>query len=171
METYRRVIGPTIIRSTSDSSISSCWTTLSIQESISYNTYVEDVQLGMAGTQILSYIDASTPIVVLTHAPLFRYTGMADGVLQMGKGFSNPDKWIGCWKKFSKFERIHIISGHTHTNYFCRYSDRVTEQNNIAAAASSWQIYGPEKRHLSKDGTPGRIYDLYIRREKYRATI
>ena len=91
----------------------------------------------------------------MTHAPLFRFTGMADGVLQMGKGFSNPDQVDWLLEKFSKFERIHIISGHTHTNYFCRYSDRVTEQNNIAVAASSWQIYGPEKRHLSKDGTPG----------------
>ena len=154
VETYRRVIGPNYYSFNLGQFHFVVLDDIVYTGVNTYNTYVEDVQLAWLERD-LSYIDASTPIVVLTHAPLFRYTGMADGVLQMGKGFSNPEQVDWLLEKFSKFERIHIISGHTHTNYFCRYSDRVTEQNNIAVAASSWQIYGPEKRHLSKDGTPG----------------
>lgn len=172
VETYRRVIGPNYYSFNLGEFHFVVLDDIVYTGVNAYNTYVEGVQLAWLERD-LSHVDAATPIVVLTHAPLFRCAGIVDGQLQVAKGFSNPDQVDWLLEKFDKFERVHIISGHTHTNYFCRYSDRVTEQNNIAVAASSWQIYGPEKRHLSKDGTPGgyMIYTFDGKRieRKYKA--
>lgn len=153
VETYRRVIGPNYYSFNLGQ-----WHFVVLDDIVytganAYNTYVEDVQLGWLEKD-LSHVDAATPVVVMTHAPLYRYSGMADGVLLANKNFSNPDQVDWLLEKFAKFEQVHIMSGHTHTNYYCKISDRITEHNNISVSGSSWQILGPEKPQLSKDGTP-----------------
>lgn len=154
VETYRRVIGPNYYSFNIGQFHFVVLDDIVYTGANAYNTYVEDVQLSWLEKD-LSHVDAATPIVVMTHAPLYRYTGMADGKLLAGKGFSNPDQVDWLLEKFEKFERVHILSAHTHINYFYRISERITEHNNISVSGSSWQIYGPEKPHLSKDGTPG----------------
>lgn len=153
VETYRRVIGPNYYSFNLGQ-----WHFVVLDDIVytgsnAYNTYVEDVQLNWLEKD-LSHVDASTPVAILTHAPLYRYNGMADGVLLARKAFSNPDQVDWLLEKFAKFEQVHIMSGHTHTNYYCKISDRITEHNNISVSGSSWQILGPEKPQLSKDGTP-----------------
>lgn len=153
VETYRRVIGPNYYSFNLGQ-----WHFVVLDDIVytgsnAYNTYVEDVQLGWLERD-LSHVDPATPVCVLTHAPLYRYSGMASGVLLANEGFSNPDQVHWLLEKFDKFERVHIISGHTHTNYFVPISERVTEQNNISVSGSSWQIPRLERAQLSKDGTP-----------------
>ncbi len=139
VETYRRVIGPNYYSFNLGQ-----WHFVVLDDIVytganAYNTYVEDVQLGWLEKD-LSHVDAATPVVVMTHAPLYRYSGMADGVLLANKNFSNPDQVDWLLEKFAKFEQVHIMSGHTHTNYYCKISDRITEHNNISVSGSSWQI-------------------------------
>lgn len=113
METYRRVIGPNYYSFNLGQFHFVVLDDIVYTGVNTYNTYVEDVQLAWLERD-LSYIDASTPIVVLTHAPLFRYTGMADGVLQMGKDSRIRTKWIGCWKN-SASSSVYTLSRDTPT--------------------------------------------------------
>ena len=153
VETYRRVLGPNYYSINLGEGHFVVLDAIVYTGANAYNTYVEEVQLGWLEKD-LSHVDAATPVAVLTHAPLYRYSGMADGVLLANKGFSNPDQVDWLLEKFAKFERVHIMSAHTHMNYCCKISDRITEHNNISVSGSSWQIPEAERAQLSKDGTP-----------------
>lgn len=118
-----------------------------------YDTYIDPVQLKWLEAD-LGYIDKTTPIIVAMHAPLFRYRGISSGNLIAEESFKEADA-KALLSKFSKFKTVHFLTGHTHQNYNYVHNNSIMEHNVVSVAASSWKIYGEQKRHISKDGTPG----------------
>ncbi|MDE6623598.1 MAG: calcineurin-like phosphoesterase family protein [Alistipes sp.] len=164
VETYRRVIGPNYYSFNLGQVHFVVLDDIVYTGANAYKTYVEDTQLAWLEKD-LAYVDPSTPVIVMTHAPLYRCTGLVNGEPAFAKGFANPDQVDWLLEKFAKFERVHFLTAHTHKNYYCKISDRFTEHNNVSVSGPSWQLYGPENQHLSADGTPGG-YAIYTFRGK-----
>lgn len=118
-----------------------------------YDTYIDPVQLKWLEAD-LSHVERSTPIVVAMHAPLFRYKGITAGNPIVEESFKERDA-KALLGKFSKFKTVHFLTGHTHQNYNYVHNSSIMEHNVVSVAASSWKVYGQQKRHISKDGTPG----------------
>ena len=164
VETYRRVIGPNYYSFNLGQVHFVVLDDIVYTGANAYKTYVEDTQLAWLEKD-LAYVDAATPVVVLTHAPLYRCVGLSNGEPVFTKSFSNPDQVDWLLEKFAKFERVHFLTAHSHKNSHCRISDRITEHNNVSVSGPSWQLYDFGGAPMSADGTPGG-YAIYSFRGK-----
>lgn len=91
----------------------------------------------------LSYISASTPVVVSMHSPVYSDKGVS--------ALGNSDKLVAALGN----RTVHFLTGHTHVVYNVE-KDRYFE-HNAGAVCATWWWTGVETPgiHISKDGTPG----------------
>lgn len=119
-----------------------------------FEVYVDRTQLDWL-EQDLRHVKKSTPLVVCMHAPLFGCKGLEAGRVQLYRKFTDEALADRLLEKLAGYKKVYLLTGHTHVNRHYVWSDRLTEHNNIAVAASSWKLYGQGRRHMAKDGTPG----------------
>ena len=101
----------------------------------------------------LKYVDKSTPIVLMMHAPLY-YPGSATGFYM---DLKNGNELLSV---LSGYE-VHFVTGHTHKNYNITPSDAVTQGNNVyehnvGAVCGDWWWSGYLSPGclMAPDGTP-----------------
>lgn len=106
-------------------------------------------------TKDLSYVDKSTPLVIMMHAPIFGISGATTFKLSL----KNASEVLNAVKGYT----VHFVTGHTHKNYNilpshtnCTGGENVYE-HNVAAVCGSWWWSGhlTPGIHLSQDGAPG----------------
>lgn len=118
----------------------------------------------------LSYINKSTPLVVMMHAQVFY-------PLEAG-GFKIDHDNAGSSQLFDILSgyQVHFVTGHTHLNYNVVPEESVVNgknfyEHNTAAVCGSWWWSGYLTLgvHLSPDGTPGgySIWDISDNNIKY----
>lgn len=114
----------------------------------SYNTTVTSTQLTWLERD-LSYVPTTTPLVVATHAPLYR----EDGVTRI----TNSSALIDI---LDNYPEVHLFSGHTHNMYNIdnRATNHIFEHNAGSICGSWWWTYHCTKSNskiiVSQDGTP-----------------
>ena len=104
----------------------------------------------------LSYIDKSTPLVVVMHAQLF-YPSESDG-FKVDHDVTNTAQFLNLLKGY----KVNIVTGHTHMNFNVTPESPVTQgqeiyEHNTGAICASWWWSGylTPGVHVSLDGTPG----------------
>ena len=104
----------------------------------------------------LSYVDKSTPLVVVMHAQLF-YPSESEG-FKVDHDVTNTAQFLHLLKGY----KVNLVTGHTHMNFNVTPESHVTqgqeiyEHNNGAVCASWWwSDYLTPGVHISPDGTPG----------------
>ena len=111
----------------------------------------------------LSYVDKSTPLVVVMHAQLF-YPSESDG-FKVDHDVTNTAQFLNLLKGY----KVNIVTGHTHMNFNVTPESPVTQgqeisEHNTGAICASWwwSDYLTPGVHLSPDGTPGgyAIWDI-----------
>ncbi|MBL1409335.1 calcineurin-like phosphoesterase C-terminal domain-containing protein [Sphingobacterium faecale] len=120
----------------------------------SYNAKIVSTQMDWLKKD-LSMIDKSTPIVVAMHIQLNNRPVLnSSGKLSSTVRLSNGDELLAILNDFNK---VHILTGHTHINYVWENSASVTEHNTAAVCATWWWTGrdGYAGNHICKDGSPG----------------
>ncbi len=102
----------------------------------------------------LSYVDKSTPVILIMHAPMYGPNGASQFRLHMG----NASEVLGIFDGYS----LNIVTGHTHKNYNVAPSHTCVggkdiREHNVAAVCGSWWWSGhlTPGVHLAPDGAPG----------------
>ena len=97
----------------------------------------------------LALIDRHTPLVVCMHIPAWSMTSSF--------GYSGRlDNTYPLCALLNEFDNVHIMSGHTHSNYTIRptvYS-HITEHNIAATSGSLWWTASLTGYHICQDGAP-----------------
>ena len=101
----------------------------------------------------LQYVDKSTPVVVVMHAPMYGSRGLDEFSLNL----RNSDELANVLTGYT----VHFVTGHTHKNYNVLPSMNVTEgqnfyEHNVGAVCSDWWWSGylTPGCLVSTDGTP-----------------
>lgn len=104
----------------------------------------------------LSYIDKSTPLVVVMHAQVF-YPSETAG-FRIDHDVTNTSQLLSILDGY----RVHFVTGHTHMNFNVTPGEAVTDgrnfyEHNTGAICASWWWSGhlTPGVHISLDGTPG----------------
>ncbi len=98
----------------------------------------------------LSYVPETTPLVVATHAPLYKENGSAN--------LTNASTLINI---LSAYPEVHVFSGHTHKMYNVdnRASDHIFEHNAGSVCGTWWWTHyctrNGSKIIVGPDGSPG----------------
>lgn len=103
----------------------------------------------------LSYVDKSTPVLVMMHVPVFKQ----DGVNSFAKNMPDADKLIAA---LNGFQTVHFVTGHTHRSYnivpenTAVTGGRNIYEHNLSAICSDWWWSGNYTPGLlqASDGTP-----------------
>ena len=114
----------------------------------SYNGNVVSDQLTWLERD-LSYVDASTPVVLTMHIPLFNSNNTWRMNSTTGKKMESM---------LSKFSKVHIYTGHTHVIYNVDYTERDhIFEHNSGSVCGTWWWSGKETPgvHIGQDGSPG----------------
>lgn len=111
----------------------------------------------------LQYVDKSTPVVVMMHAPLYK----PNSATGFRTDLKNPQDLLTA---LSGYQTVHFVTGHTHQNYNVTPKDAITNglnlyEHNTAAICSDWWWSGNLNNCellLSTDGTPSgyAIWDI-----------
>lgn len=99
--------------------------------------------------------DKSTPIVIAMHIPLHQRPSLSGGQVDPPKyALTNATDLVAAVSGFSK---VHVITGHIHTNYTVENSSNLMEHNTGAVCATWWWTgaAGYAGNHVCKDGSPG----------------
>lgn len=124
-----------------------------------YHTHLDDMQFAWLRND-LKYVQETTPVILVAHAPFSRLLGVEDGKDKFKDGFTGGYYGSDVLYMFRKFPSVHILSGHTHENYFVQISPDVLEHNNIAVSGASWKLHSLCGLNLIRDGVPGG-YSVY----------
>ena len=123
-----------------------------------YGEYIDTYELDWLKKD-LSYIDTSTPIVVMLHCPVWKLNTSSPFAASGKLTQNSPVLLCNILKTYKK---VHILSGHIHTNYHAfpaAYPN--IHENNIAAVCAIWWWTGYlTGRHNCRDGVPGG-YEVY----------
>lgn len=102
----------------------------------------------------LSYVDKSTPVVLMMHVPLFQNSS-PDGFV---KNMTDTDNLIAA---LDGFQEVHFVTGHTHRSHTVVPQDAIMGGKNIyehnpSALCSDWWWSGAMTPGLlqASDGTP-----------------
>jgi len=100
----------------------------------------------------LATVDASTPIVIGTHIQI-HHAPAADGT-PPGFRISNAQQFMDL---LARFDQVHILTGHTHTNYRVPHNAKITEHNTAAVCATWWWTGRTDyaNNQVCTDGSPG----------------
>ncbi len=119
-----------------------------------YNDVIVTAQTSWLTKDLAAITDKSTPLVILMHTQLWANPAL-DGSGQQVNSFAlnNGSTLVSL---VSAFEKVHVISGHTHINYTVE-SGSVIELNTAAVSATWWWTgkTGYANNHICKDGSPG----------------
>ncbi len=119
-----------------------------------YSDIVVSAQTSWLQKDLAAITDKSTPLVILMHAPLWGNPAL-DGSGQQVSSFAlnNGSTLVSL---LDAFEKVHVITGHTHINYTVE-SGNVIEHNTAAVSATWWWTgkTGYANNHICKDGSPG----------------
>lgn len=110
-----------------------------------YNNSISDAQLDWLRAD-LADLEASTPVVVAMHIPLYR----EDGTYST----SNGAELCGI---LAPFDNVRVVTGHTHFCYAVHSPDGKIKENNYGAVCGTWWAtdrpeYG--NNSLCRDGSP-----------------
>lgn len=104
----------------------------------------------------LSYIDKSTPLVVMMHAPVYRPSETSE--FKIDHDITSTEQLFNILDGY----KVHFVTGHTHMNFNVTPQAPVTDghdfyEHNTAAVCASWWWSGnlTPGVHISPDGTPG----------------
>jgi hypothetical protein len=119
-----------------------------------YSDQIVSAQTSWLSKDLAAITDKSTPLVILMHSPLWSNPSL-DGSGQQVNSFAlnNGSTLVSL---VSDFEKVHVITGHTHINYTVE-SGSVIERNTAAVSATWWWTgkTGYANNHICKDGSPG----------------
>ncbi len=119
-----------------------------------YNDVIVSAQTSWLQKDLAAITDKSTPLVILMHAPLWGNPTL-DGSGQQVSNYAlnNGSTLVSL---VGAFEKVHVITGHTHINYTVE-SGSVIEHNTAAVSATWWWTgkTGYANNHICKDGSPG----------------
>lgn len=96
-----------------------------------YRIGITQEQLDWLARDLAFVEDKATPVVVGMHSPVFNYKNHLGGEVVCRLGDENGAAFT---KLLQPFERVTILSGHTHRNYvcYCREDSLHTEWHNIS---------------------------------------
>ncbi|GHE36756.1 serine/threonine protein phosphatase [Sphingobacterium griseoflavum] len=116
-----------------------------------YNAKVAEQQFAWLKKD-LETVDASTPIILATHIQLHHAPSITGSLpaFRMSNGQQLVDL-------FTRFEQVHVLTGHTHVNYRVVRNDHFMEHNTAAVCATWWWTgrTGYAGNHIAPDGSPG----------------
>lgn len=115
-----------------------------------YNGTISDEQMAWLAKD-LAMVESSTPIVLASHIQLHNAPN-ATGAIPSYR-ISNGAQLVS---ELSRFEEVHILSGHTHINYKVPRNDKVIEHNTAAVSATWWWTgrSGAAGNQIAPDGSP-----------------
>lgn len=120
-----------------------------------YNARIVNDQMQWLQKDLSTIQDKNTPIVVAMHIQLYSNSSLNNqGQPMINISLDNGSSLVSALQDFSN---VHVITGHTHTNYNIEASDRLMEHNTAAVCATWWWTgkSGYAGNHICKDGTPG----------------
>lgn len=126
-----------------------------VMNSYKYNSYISDFQLEWLKKDLAMIKDKDTPIVIGMHIQLYKYPALnADGSQRNQLHVSNGNDLITLLQDFND---VHVLSGHTHTNYTVEESPKLMEHNTAAICATWWHTGMDDfaRNHICPDGSPG----------------
>ena len=124
-----------------------------------YHTHLDGVQLRWLRND-LKNVAPDTPILLVAHAPFSRLEGVDKGEDRFRDGFNDGYYGADVLNMFRKFGSVHLLTAHTHENYFVQINSRVLEHNNIGVSAASWKTKQYCGLNIIRDGVPGG-YSVY----------
>ncbi len=96
--------------------------------------------------------DASTPIVIAMHAPVFRHPRWDEGHEVHRELLENSGELMAA---LSRFTHVELLSGHLHMAHNIQVSDHITD-HNVPAISATWWTTGPlAGNSVCQDGAPG----------------
>ncbi len=116
-----------------------------------YNGKITDQQMSWLAKD-LETVNSNTPVIVATHIQIHNSPN-EKGSLPSFR-VSNGDKLVSM---LSRFNEVHILTGHTHINYKVDRDNKIMEHNLAAVCATWWWTgnKGYADNHISPDGSPG----------------
>lgn len=100
--------------------------------------------------------DKSKPLVIALHIPFYDFPTLNDkGEQEQTVRLDNGDEMLAL---LNDFEKVHILSGHTHLNFVVDDIERGIMEHNIAAVCATWWWTGKKnfaQNHICRDGSPG----------------
>ena len=124
-----------------------------------YHAHLDDMQLGWLRAD-LKTVKADTPVILVAHAPFYRVEGVVAGEDKVRDGFNGGYYAGDVLNLFKKFPSVHIITAHTHENYYVQINTRMLEHNNIGVSAAAWKTARICGFNMIRDGVPGG-YSVY----------
>lgn len=127
-----------------------------------YDNYIPDYEIDWLKKD-LAYISTSTPIIVELHIPVWRIRTYSPFVTYAALTNHNSiNSSVILCDVLKDYQKVHILTGHTHYNYHAFPSAYPNiHENNIAAVCATWWWTGYlTGRHLCTDGSPGG-YEVY----------
>jgi len=125
-----------------------------VEKSNDYKTYVDNRQLVWLRND-LKNVRKDTPLIIYTHAPFSRITKVENGFYELKDGFTDGHSSEEVTSLLKGYEKVYLLSGHTHMNYFVELDNGILEHNCVAVAGSSWYTREPSGLCLSSDGLVG----------------
>jgi len=119
-----------------------------------YTTNLTDDQLSWLRKD-LAYVKKSTPVVLSTHAPVFRPNGIGKWKAGLtGRSYGSTANLVSVLNGY----KVHIFTGHTHEMY--NYDDLDASgifEHNAGSVCGSWWWSGKYVSgiNLAQDGAPG----------------
>lgn len=119
-----------------------------------YDGKLTQNQLDWLAKDLATITDKNTPVVVGIHIPVFRRPDL-DAAGNPEDAQFNLENSAELKNLLSGFKQVHILSGHTHSNY-TNVSDNLVEHTTGAICGTWWWTNktGYSGNHLSKDGSP-----------------
>lgn len=108
-------------------------------------------QLAWLRRDLAAVEDRTAPVVLATHAPMFRYEGIGDRVEGCLTAPGDSDEVMAC---FEGFTDIHILTGHAHANNTTRVREGLIEHNIGAVCGALWRTGAAGFRQIELDGSP-----------------
>lgn len=108
----------------------------------------------------LSYVSVSTPLVITSHAPFYNDSGNASL-----NNLSELETLL------SKYDDVHIFTGHTHKMYNVdKLSSKNIFEHNAGAVCATWWWTGKFTNgiHVAQDGAPGGYSIVDVTGEDFR---
>lgn len=163
-DTYRRVIGPNYyslniggfhVVVTDNIYYDNPFNSEGIVESArGYHVHLDDMQTAWLLND-LRFVDAATPVILVSHAPFARVTGVENGKDKTKDGFTGGYYSDDILQLFRKFPYVYLLTAHTHENYYVQISPKMLEHNNIGVSAASWKTKAVCGFNMIGDGVPG----------------
>lgn len=122
-----------------------------------YRPYLNYRQMSWLKRDLELIADSTTPIIIATHAPILTDNRVVPARPGFNLSTSSSELMLELLRRFPK---VHIVSGHKHTNTsnISPYYPNVQEHNINALCGIMWDSFNSSGKHNCMDGTPGGYY-------------